>query len=176
MTNLATTGITDFNSSRWNVVYTKSRWEKKVDKILKMQNINSFCPTTKSRHRWVDRVKIVELPLFQSYLFVNASPKELLKVKQTSGVVNFVHHCGKPASINNAEIERIKTLVDNYDNVEAVCLSSIRVGNTIKIQDGLLLDWQGEVLKIQGKSVVMLMKELNCALVVNTDETSFSFV
>ncbi|WP_295718852.1 UpxY family transcription antiterminator [Mucilaginibacter sp.] len=168
--------ISDFNNSRWNVVYTKSRWEKKVDKLLKMQNINSFCPTIKTKHRWVDRIKTVELPLFKSYLFVKANPKDLLKVRQTMGVVNFVHHCGKPASINNTEIERIKTLVESYDNVEAVGLPRIRVGDTIKIQDGVLLDWQGEVLKIQGKSVVMLMKELNCALVINTDETTLSFV
>jgi len=178
MTNFKQTenGISDFDNYRWNVVYTRSRWEKKVDKILKMQNINSFCPTIKTKHRWVDRIKIVELPLFKSYLFVMANPKELLKVRQTMGVVNFVQHCGKPASINNAEIERIRTLVESYDNIEAVGLPRIRVGDTIKIQDGVLLDWQGEVLKIQGKSVVMLMKELNCALVVNTDETALSIV
>jgi transcription antitermination factor NusG len=166
----------DIDNTRWNVIYTRSKWEKKVDKLLKTQNINSFCPTIKARHRWVDRIKTIELPLFKSYLFVLANPKEQLQVKQTTGVVNFVLHCGKPASINNYEIERIKALVENYDNVEAVSLPRIKIGDNLKIQDGVLLDWQGEVLKIQGKSVVMLMKELNCALVVNTDDTRLHLV
>lgn len=164
------------DNALWNVIYTRSKWEKKVDKLLKTQNINSFCPTVKARHRWVDRIKIIELPLFKSYLFVMANPKEQLQVKQTTGVVNFVLHCGKPASINNYEIERIRALVENYDNVEAVSLPRIKIGDNLKIQDGVLLDWQGEVLKIQGKSVVMLMKELNCALVVNTDDTRLHLV
>jgi len=178
MTNFTPTQteVTDFNKPKWIVVYTKSRWEKKVDKLLKTQNINSFCPTIKTKHRWVDRTKIVELPLFSSYLFVRADLKEQLKVRQTMGVVNFVHHCGKPASVNNSEIERIKTLIESYDNVEAVSLPRIKVGDTMKIEDGVLLDWQGEVLKIKGKSVVMFMKQLNCALVVNTETTAISLV
>jgi len=160
----------------WIVVYTRSRWEKKVDKLLKTQNIESFCPLIKTRHQWVDRMKTVELPLFSSYLFVLANQKDQLKVRQTLGVVNFVHHCGKPVTINNDEIERIKTLVNKYQNIETVNIPRIKVGDTLKIEDGVLLDWQGEVLKIQGKSVVMFMKQLNCALVVNTINTKMSIV
>jgi transcription antitermination factor NusG len=159
------------NKNKWLVVYTKSRWEKKVDKLLKTQNIQSFCPLVKTNRRWVDRNKLIELPLFSSYLFVNGDQKELLKVRQTIGVVNFVHHCGKPATLNDTEIERIRSLVDNYHDIETVSLPRIKVGDIMKIQDGVLLDWQGEVLKIQGKSVIMFMEQLNCALVVNMEKT-----
>src|SRR5205085_12502494 len=136
------------HKNKWLVVYTKSRWEKKVDKLLKTQKIQSFCPLVKTNRRWVDRNKLIELPLFSSYLFVNGDQKELLKVRQTIGVVNFVHHCGKPATLNDTEIERIRSLVDNYQDIETVSLPRIKVGDIMKIQDGVLLDWQGEVLKI----------------------------
>ena len=161
-------------ASKWMVVYTRSRWEKKVDKLLQTQKINSFCPTIKTKHRWVDRTKIIDLPLFTSYLFVNADPKEQLMVRQTMGVVNFVNHCGKPATITDSEIERIKNLIDSHENIEAVSMPRIKVGDHLKVENGLLLDWQGEVLKINGKSVVMLMKELNCALVIDTEQTALS--
>ena len=163
-------------SSKWLVVYTRSRWEKKVDKLLQTQKIKSFCPTIKTKHRWVDRMKIVDLPLFASYLFVNVDAKEQLMVRQTMGVVNFVSHCGQPATINDSEIERIKQLIDSHDNIQAVGMPRIKVGDHIKVENGLLLDWQGEVLKINGKSVVMLMKELNCALVIDTEQTALSLV
>jgi transcription antitermination factor NusG len=163
------TNFTKSNNSSWMVVYTRSRCEKKVDMLLQNQKIQSFCPTIKTKRRWVDRTKTVELPLFGSYLFVNANPKEQLLVRQTFGVVNFVNHCGKPVRIDEAEIQRIKYLVDLYDHdVEAVPIPRIKIGDDLKIENGLLLDWQGEVIKINGKSVVMFMKELNCALVVNT--------
>jgi transcription antitermination factor NusG len=174
MTNFTVTEKS--KASKWMVVYTRSRWEKKVDKLLQTQKINSFCPTIKTKHRWVDRTKVVDLPLFASYLFVNADPKEQLMVRQTMGVVNFVSHCGKPATITDSEIERIKSLIDSHENIEAVSLPRIKVGDHLKVENGLLLDWQGEVLKINGKSVVMLMKELNCALVIDTEKTALSSV
>jgi transcription antitermination factor NusG len=125
----------------------------------------------------VDRTKVVELPLFDSYLFVNANLKEQLVVKQTSGVVNFVHHCGKPATIDETQIQRIKHLVNLHNqNIEAVGLPMIKIGDNLKIENGLLVDWTGEVLKINGKSVVMLVKELNCALVIHTENTAISIL
>ena len=162
--------------SKWMVVYTKSRWEKKVDKLLQTQKINSFCPTIRTKHRWADRMKMVDLPLFSSYLFVNVDPKEELMVRQTMGVVNFVHHCGRPATIDNSEIERIKELIESHDNIQAVGMPRLKVGDHVKVENGLLLDWQGEVLKVNGKSVVMLVKELGCALVVDTAQNVLSFV
>src|ERR1700754_2514088 len=115
-------------ASKWMVVYTRSRWEKKVDKLLQTQRIRSFCSTIKTKHRWVDRIKEVDLPLFSSYLFVNVDPKEQLMVRQTTGVVNFVNHCGRPATIDDAEIERIKELIESHDGIQAVGMPRVKVG------------------------------------------------
>jgi len=61
------------NNDNWMVLYTRSRWEKKVDKLLKEQNIISYCPVVKTSKQWADRSKTVEIPLFNSYLFVRAN-------------------------------------------------------------------------------------------------------
>lgn len=161
--------------SKWLVVYTRSRWEKKVDKLLQRQNIKSFCPVIKTRKRWADRIKTVEVPLFSSYLFIDADLKEQLLTKQTTGVVNFVH-CGKPAFISHEEIQQIKKLTAGHHAIEVVDLPRLKAGDQVRMEDGLFLDWQGEVLKVNGKSVVMMIKELNCALVVDTNKTLLTFV
>lgn len=153
----------------WIVLYTRSRWEKKVDKLLSDQNITCFCPLVKRNRKWVDRNKMVEMPLFNSYLFINASPLELTKAVQTTGVLSYVSHCGKPAIISDLEIDRIRNTVKTYSDIDTVPLSDINVGDHIKIKNGLFVDHLGEILEIQGKSVVMIIEKLNCALTVKMD-------
>ncbi|HRX93358.1 MAG TPA: transcription termination/antitermination NusG family protein, partial [Chitinophagaceae bacterium] len=57
-------------NKRWLAVYTKPRWEKKVNKLFKEKGLESYCPLNKVRRKWSDRMKIVEEPLFKSYVFV----------------------------------------------------------------------------------------------------------
>lgn len=156
------------------VLYTRSRWEKKVDQLLADQNITSFCPLVKTSRKWVDRKKVVEVPLFNSYLFVHADQSELIKAMQTSGVVNYISYCGKPATINNTEIERIRTIVNTYSDIETVPLNNIKIGEYVTVKNGPLLNHNGEIQKIQGKSVVMIIENLNCALTVKIDQTELS--
>ena len=162
--------MTKAADKKWMVLYTRSRWEKKVDQLLMDQNITSFCPLVKTNRRWVDRNKIVEVPLFNSYLFVQANHLELHKVMQTSGVINYITHGGKPATVNDTEIERIRTIVKKYSDIETVSLSNINIGDYVKVKNGPLLNQKGEIQQIQGKSVVMVIENLNCALTVKIDQ------
>jgi transcription antitermination factor NusG len=154
----------------WMVAYTRSRWEKKSDKLLSEQGITSYCPVIKTKKQWADRVKSVDVPLFSSYIFVYTNVYEQQLVQLTPGIVNFVHHCNKPVVINDAEISRIHSLVDNYSNIEAVNLNTIRIGDKLKINDGPLMNRYGEVIKVEGKSVLMVMEQLGCALIVKVDQ------
>lgn len=155
---------TSVNRKNWYVVYTRSRWEKKADQLLREQGIESFCPVIKTRRKWADRNKTVELPLFSSYLFVYANARDQFHVRQTAGIVNFVYQEGKPAIIREEEITRIQTIVRRYPDVEAVNLPQFRIGDRVRINDPLV-DLRGEIVEIQGKSVVMVIEPLNCALV-----------
>jgi transcription antitermination factor NusG len=165
----------EVEKKNWMVLYTRSRWEKKVDRLLKNQMINSFCPLVKTNRQWVDRNKIVEIPLFQSYLFVHINAYEQARVMQTSGVINFISHCGKLATIQDNEIERIRTIVNEYSDVETVSLKNINIGDTVKVKNGLFLNQEGEIAKIQGRSVVMVLDNINCALTVKINRKQLSF-
>jgi transcription antitermination factor NusG len=59
--------------------------------------VESYCPLNKVRRKWSDRVKIVEQPLFKSYVFVKVSDEERTTVRMTPGTINFVYWGGKPA-------------------------------------------------------------------------------
>ena len=45
---------------KWLVVYTKPKWEKKVDLNFAQKGIESWCPTQKKERQWSDRKKIIE--------------------------------------------------------------------------------------------------------------------
>ena len=55
---------------KWFALYTKPRWEKKVNLTLLKKGIEVWCPVQKVQKQWSDRKKIVEEPLFKSYVFV----------------------------------------------------------------------------------------------------------
>lgn len=158
--------IKSASAKQWMVVYTRSRFEKKIDKSLREQNIMSFCPVVRSKNKWADRIKTVETPLFASYLFVNVSQHEFQKVKSTTGVLTFVSHCQKPVTVSEQEIERIRKFTEAYTDVEVVHLSNLNVGDRVKIKEGSLLNMEGVVSRVMGKLVLMTIESLDCALVV----------
>ena len=104
---------------KWYAVYTKPRWEKKIHKLFSEKGLESYCPLNKIRRKWSDRIKIVEEPLFTSYVFVKVDEEEKTKVRTTNGVLNFVYWQGKPAIIKEKEIEVIKKFLHEYENVIA---------------------------------------------------------
>lgn len=152
--------------NQWMVLYTRSRWEKKVDLLLKEKNITSYCPLVKTSKKWADRTKMVEVPLFKSYLFVNANYADLEKITQTQGVVTYITFSGKPAIIQDHEIENIRNIVKNYSNIETIPLSSLQIGDQAIITTGPLLNHHGEVQQLNGNFVVMVIKSMSCALTV----------
>ena len=60
----------------WYVVYTKSKQEKKVAEGLKKLGIEAYCPLVTVMKQWSDRKKKVEVPLINSYVFVNIDERQ----------------------------------------------------------------------------------------------------
>ncbi|MGN7204088.1 UpxY family transcription antiterminator [Pedobacter sp. SAFR-022] len=144
---------------QWHAVYTKSRWEKKVAEQLSKLNIESYCPLNKVVRQWSDRKKTVEEPLFTSYVFVKISNKELAKIRQVLGVVNFVYWLGRPAIIPAKEISIIKEFLNNYVNVRLEPLL-LNVQDPVKIINGPFADIEGSVISIGKKSVRVSLPSL----------------
>ena len=76
----------------WYAIRTRSRHEKMVSQQLEQQGIETFLPLVKRTHKWSDRTKEVELPLFAGYNFVRViqSSPERLRVLRAHGVAGFV--------------------------------------------------------------------------------------
>ncbi|HEU4903134.1 MAG TPA: transcription termination/antitermination NusG family protein [Flavisolibacter sp.] len=106
--------------SNWSVIKTRSRWEKKVARLLKQKGIDTFCPLLKAKHQWSDRVKTIEKPLLKSYVFVKVAEEQRTVVRLTEGVVNFVYRNGKPVVVKERVIQSIRQFQLSHPAVEVM--------------------------------------------------------
>jgi hypothetical protein len=88
----------------WYAVYTCARHEKRVKQQLDLRQIRCALPLYRAVHRWKDRRKELDLPLFPSYIFVNLSLANRVRVLEIPGVVSFVCSQGKPLVLPRQEL------------------------------------------------------------------------
>lgn len=156
-------------SKSWYAIYTKPRWEKKVHRQLTEMGLNSYCPLNQVKRKWSDRVKLVEEPLFKSYVFVELLQKEMQEVRMTTGVVNFVYWLGKPAVIRQEEIETIQRFLKEYSQVQALPLT-LKPQQRIKMNRGLLINKEGVVRKVlNSRKVEVILESIGFKLVAIVD-------
>lgn len=158
---------------KWLAIYSRPRWEKKVNQLLIEKGLESYCPLNKVRRKWSDRVKLVEEPLFKSYVFVKVSEEDRTAVRMTPGVVNFVYWNGRPALIREKEINAIKRFLNEYENVEVESIN-LRVDQRVKIITGPLMDQEGHVMSVHHRTVKVAIDSLGYMLVAHIDRTKLT--
>lgn len=163
------------STKKWFAVYTKPRWEKKVHSLFGEKGIEAYCPLNRVRKQWSDRVKIVEEPLFKSYVFVKITDDEITRVRLVNGVVNYVYWLGKPAVIRNSDIERIRKFLNEYANIEAVALD-IKPEMKVKINAGIFMDKEARVKKVLKKKVELIIESIGFRLVAFMDKSNVSVI
>ena len=155
------------NERKWHVIYTKSKWEKKVDELLMQKGFESWCPVQKQERQWSDRKKIIETPLFRSYVFIKASKEDYTTILSTIGVVNFLYFEKKPAIIRDIEIEEIKKYLGlSTASIQIVDMTNIPPQTKVVISQGLFMGQRGEVVKAGKKTVFVRLESINMMMIV----------
>jgi transcription antitermination factor NusG len=73
-----------FEPTYWYAVQTRARHEKKVAKQLQEKGATTFLPLVTQTHRWSDRRKVIELPLFPCYAFARLAPTSAVRCTPSS--------------------------------------------------------------------------------------------
>lgn len=154
---LATEDLLD--RKEWYAVYTKSRHEKVAQVNLQSRGIITFLPLREVISRWKDRKKVINVPLFPSYIFVNASLSDIYnKVVYTKGVLRVVGYNGIPIPVSNQQVESVKTLVQNklkYDPYPY-----LDSGREVVIKSGPLQGIVGKIIEKRSKHTFVLSIDL----------------
>jgi transcription antitermination factor NusG len=149
----------------WKVVYTRSNFEKKAHQLLSQSGLHSFCPVITIKRKWADRYKLIEKPLFPSYLFVYVNAAEEYQVLATTGILSYINFCGKPAIMPDEDINRINGILSSYTEIETINSRKLSVGDKVLINQGFKAGSQAEVLEVEEKTVLLILNQLDCALV-----------
>lgn len=147
----------------WYVVYTKPKWEKKVAEKLNQVGIECYCPVITQVKQWSDRKKIIEVPLFNSYVFVQLPDANRSSVFEVAGVIRYLFWLGKPAIVKDEEIIIIKKSLSD-SNVSEILISSIQVGDRIKVESGAFSNQDAVVQEITNTYYTLVLESLGCVL------------
>jgi transcription antitermination factor NusG len=158
------------SGKNWYAVYTRPKWEKKVAELLNRKNIDNYCPIQKSIRQWSDRKKTILEPLFNSYVFVNVSETDHLRVRETDGILNFVYWLGKPAVVKGTEIEAIRTLLFENQHIRLEKID-VNLQDQVRIIDGPFKHWEGNVTEIRPRSVKVLLPSLGYAMIAEVPKS-----
>jgi transcription antitermination factor NusG len=157
------------NRKNWHAVYTKPRWEKKVHARMAERGMESYCPLNKVRRQWSDRIRLVEEPLFKSYVFVRVSADDQTRVRMVDGVLNYVYWQGKPALVRDEEIDAIRRFMNEYEDVQVEALE-FKPDAKVLIRSGLLMDREATVRRVLHNKVEVLIESLGYKLVAQVDK------
>lgn len=152
---------------KWYAVYTAPRAEKLVKNRLEEKKIETYLPLITVRKQWSDRKKWVEVPLFNSYLFVKTDLGNYFQILNTSGLIKFICFENKPAPIPTEQIHLVRMLLSSYSDIE-VQESIPEPGQKIEVIAGPLLGMKGELISHKGKKLVAVqIEQLGYSVLIN---------
>lgn len=154
----------------WYAVQTRARHEKVVASRLSEKGVTTFYPTITEVHRWSDRKKAVEVPLFSCYLFVKLAPsnEDRQKVLRMDSVLGFVGNPGWGTPIPCEQIDAVRILVN--EQLPYSCHPFLKLGQRVRIRNGALEGMEGILLSRKGeRKLVISVDAMQRSLSVQID-------
>jgi transcription antitermination factor NusG len=150
----------------WYALYTSPRAEKRVKDKLEQNGVECYLPLHRSPRVWSDRVKMVDMPLFNSYIFVKCNVIEIFRMYKVHGVVRIVFYNGKPAVIRQKEIDAIKIFLEETTG-KRLC-----TGDEVEILTGSMKNISGKIVRIKKKYLILHIKHLMATVCVNMESVA----
>ena len=140
----------------WYALHTRSRHERLVAQRLAELGVETFLPTVTEVHRWSDRKKSVELPLFSCYVFARFLPQrsDRLHVLRVGGVLGLVGSQGEGSPIPNEQIDTVRTLVAG--SVPWSPYPFLQIGQRVRIRGGALEGMEGILVSRNGNHTLVI--------------------
>lgn len=148
---------------KWYVLYTSPRAEKQVKERLDRMALENWLPLHRCPRVWSDRVKMVDVPLFPSYVFVRCREYDLRPLLTVYGVSRIVYYNGKPAVVRDKEIEIIQQFLDQASE-HPLC-----PGDEVDIVCGAFKNVSGKIKKIKKSYLVLFLEQLGATVCVKLD-------
>jgi transcription antitermination factor NusG len=155
----------------WYVIHTMPNHEFLAEKLLLKKSYDIFMPRLSIPSRRKDRKKIIEVPLFRSYCFINTNlcPKDYCEIVKTPGVARILGIKGRFFPIPQETIESIKVTLGSgrpYSSYD-----SLPVGARVRVCEGPLEGVIGVISRKREKNrrLVISVNLMNIAVAVELE-------
>jgi transcription antitermination factor NusG len=158
------------NELRWYALHTRARHEKAVERRLRDQGMEPYVPTTMEVHRWSDRKKKVEVPLFSCYVFIRCllSAEDRTRVYGVESVHGFVGMRGSSLPIPDEQIESIQKVLTQTAPWRSYPF--LKVGQRVRIRGGAMDGVEGVFLSENGDhSLIISVDAIQRSMAVRID-------
>lgn len=129
----------------WYGIRTRANQERNVAASFAGKGYECFLPMYRCRKRRVDRVVVVEAPLFPGYVFCRFDYTRRLPIMTTIGVVSIVGFGCEPAPVADHEIEAIEKVLKS--GLTAEPHPFLHIGQRICINHGALKGVEGILIE-----------------------------
>ena len=157
-------------AENWYGLQTRPRHEKIVAQRLEERGVATFLPLVTEVHRWSDRKKSVQVPLFRCYVFAKFVPSraDRLRVLRVEGVFGLVGARGEGTPIPDDQIVAVRSLVDG-----PLPWSShpfLKIGQRVRIRSGALDGLEGILVSRNGdRTLVISVDAIQRSLAVRVE-------
>ena len=163
------------SDTQWYAAYTYAKHEKRVAHQLEERLIESFLPTYRSVRRWKDRRKVLELPLFPSYVFVQLSRENRIDLLRLPGVLGLVCFQGKPAPVETTEIENLRQGLGDPSIMHPH--PYLKAGRKVRIRSGSMAGVEGVLVRKRDSTrIVLSISLLQRSVSVDIDEADVELI
>jgi len=133
----------------WYAVQTAYRCEQRAARDLTSKGFNIYLPLLRQTHRWKDRWKVVEVPAFSGYLFVNyeSTLRERVRILETSGIIRLLGGNHTPLPVPEQEIEAVRRAVES--GVDCLQCDSLVPGARVEVKRGPLAGLRGRLVRFK---------------------------
>lgn len=155
-------------SGRWYALHVRSRAELAVARQIDQKGYEPFVPLWRSERRWADRSRILELPLFPSYVFCRVTGASAGRIVTTPGVIRIVAAGGLPLPVDDAEIDALRRVAHADAPVEP--WPHVGLGTRVELGAGPLRGIQGVLTQVtNGRRLIVSVSLLQRSVAVEID-------
>jgi transcription antitermination factor NusG len=166
--------VKDRNSA-WYALHVRSRFEKVVSRNLQGKGFEEYLPLYRTRTRWSDRTKEIELPLFPGYVFCKFDLQDRLPVLMIPGVNGIVGFGKSATPVDPAELDAVRSLMGSGSSCEPWAF--IGVGEEVLVESGPMAGTRGIVVRVKDSyRLVISMNLLQRSVAVEIDQQCLKVV
>jgi transcription antitermination factor NusG len=156
---------------RWFAVYSGFKKEKIAKNLLDKKGIETYFPIQKVIRKYERKVKKLEIPLINCYLFVRITKSEYVRVLETEYISRFIKIGKDLIAIPDAEIEILQRVLGENIELE-VEQNTFYEGDEVIVSQGNLVGLKGKLVSFQGKEKVMVeLATIGYSMLIEMDKS-----